>query len=156
MQRSLVRAVSFLPPLPFCVIVTLRRPVPSRLFRLKRFTALQLRGMSFPEVTQHKIHPSRQSAQLLATYSGANNFPLESCKREKTFYMILRESYSPRRAMLEAVLAAERRAATDYTQRAREADELGDKGLAVQLEDMVRDESGHSEETERMLRDWPL
>ena len=27
---------------------------------------------------------------------GANNFPLESCKREKTFYMILRESYSPR------------------------------------------------------------
>ena len=69
MQRSLVRAVSFLPPLPFCVIVTLRRPVPSRLFRLKRFTALQLRGMSFPEVTQHKIHPSRQSAQLLATYS---------------------------------------------------------------------------------------
>jgi bacterioferritin len=58
--------------------------------------------------------------------------------------------------MLEAVLAAERRAAVDYTQRAREADELGDKGLAVQLEDMVRDESGHSEETERMLRDWPL
>jgi bacterioferritin len=60
------------------------------------------------------------------------------------------------RAMLEAVLAAERRAAADYTQRAREADEMGDKGLAVQLEDMVRDESGHSEETERMLRDWPL
>ena len=60
------------------------------------------------------------------------------------------------REMLEAVLAAERRAAADYTQRAREADEMGDKGLAVQLEDMVRDESGHSEETERMLRDWPL
>jgi bacterioferritin len=60
------------------------------------------------------------------------------------------------RAMLEAVLAAERRATKDYTQRAKEADELGDKGLAVQLEDMVRDESGHSEETERILRDWPL
>jgi bacterioferritin len=60
------------------------------------------------------------------------------------------------REMLEAVLVAERRATADYTQRAREADEMGDKGLAVQLEDMVRDESGHSEETERMLRDWPL
>ena len=60
------------------------------------------------------------------------------------------------REMLEAVLAAERQATKDYTQRAREADELGDKGLAVQLEDMVRDESGHSEETERILRDWPL
>lgn len=60
------------------------------------------------------------------------------------------------REMLEAVLAAERKATQDYTQRAREAEEFGDKGLAVQLEDMVRDESGHSEETERILRNWPL
>ena len=60
------------------------------------------------------------------------------------------------REMLQAVLEAERRATKDYTQRAKEAEELGEKGLAVQLEDMVRDESGHSEETERILRDWPL
>lgn len=60
------------------------------------------------------------------------------------------------RQMLEAVLAAERQATQDYTQRAREAEEFGDKGLVVQLEDMVRDESNHSEETERILRDWPL
>jgi bacterioferritin len=60
------------------------------------------------------------------------------------------------REMLEAVLAAERQATKDYTQRAKEAEEFGDKGLMVQLEDMVRDESGHSEETERILRDWPL
>jgi bacterioferritin len=58
--------------------------------------------------------------------------------------------------MLQAVLEAERQAVRDYTQRATEADAFGDKGLAVQLEDMVRDESGHAEETERMLRDWPL
>jgi bacterioferritin len=58
--------------------------------------------------------------------------------------------------MLQEVLKAERRATTDYTKRAREADARGDKGLAVQLEDMVRDESGHAEETERILRDWPL
>lgn len=57
--------------------------------------------------------------------------------------------------MLEAVLAAEIQAGKDYTERAKEADEFGDKGLAVQLEDMVRDEMGHSEESERMLRDWP-
>jgi bacterioferritin len=60
------------------------------------------------------------------------------------------------REMVEAVLEAERQATRDYTERAREAEEFGDKGLAVQLEDMVRDESGHSEETERILRDWPL
>ena len=65
-------------------------------------------------------------------------------------------SASTNREMLEAVLAAERQATADYSQRAQEAEAFGDKGLVVQLEDMVRDESGHSEETERILRDWPL
>ncbi|NNF27296.1 MAG: ferritin-like domain-containing protein [Gemmatimonadetes bacterium] len=60
------------------------------------------------------------------------------------------------REMLEAVLAAERQAVQDYSKRAEDAEAYGDKGLVVQLEDMVRDESGHSEETERILRDWPL
>ncbi|MEW5985739.1 MAG: ferritin-like domain-containing protein [Chloroflexota bacterium] len=60
------------------------------------------------------------------------------------------------RQMLEAVLEAERQATRDYAERARQAEAYGDKGLAVQLENMVLDESGHSEETERMLRDWPL
>ncbi|MCB9771369.1 MAG: ferritin-like domain-containing protein [Candidatus Omnitrophica bacterium] len=60
------------------------------------------------------------------------------------------------RAMLEAILEAENHAKKGYTQRAKEAEELGDKGLVVQLEDMIRDESTHSEETERILRDWPL
>jgi bacterioferritin len=63
---------------------------------------------------------------------------------------------STNREMLQEILAAERQATSDYTVRAKEAEALGDKGLAVQLEDMVRDESGHSEETERILRDWPL
>jgi bacterioferritin len=58
--------------------------------------------------------------------------------------------------MLKEIYKAEKKATADYTERAKEADEFGDKGLAVQLEDMVRDESGHAEETERILRDWPL
>ena len=58
--------------------------------------------------------------------------------------------------MLQAVLEAERRARADYTQRAKQADEFGDKGLQVQLENMVADESTHFEETERMLREWPV
>ncbi len=60
------------------------------------------------------------------------------------------------REMVEAVMAAEKKAIAGYTQRAKEAEEYGDKGLAVQLEDMVRDESNHFEESERILRDWPL
>ncbi|MBI2404507.1 MAG: ferritin-like domain-containing protein [Gemmatimonadetes bacterium] len=60
------------------------------------------------------------------------------------------------RDMLLAILEAERQAVAEYTQRAKDAEAFGDKGLVVQLEDMVRDESGHSEETERILQDWPL
>ena len=60
------------------------------------------------------------------------------------------------RDMLRAILEAERSAIKGYAERARQADEYGDKGLQVQLEDMVRDESNHAEETERVLRDWPV
>lgn len=56
--------------------------------------------------------------------------------------------------MLEAVLAEERDAVANYSKRAEEAEAYGDKGLAVQLEDMVADETEHAEETERMLRNW--
>ncbi len=57
-------------------------------------------------------------------------------------------------AMLQAILAAETQAGKDYTLRAQQADEYGDKGLVVQLEDMVRDETGHAEETAKLLKNW--
>jgi bacterioferritin len=60
------------------------------------------------------------------------------------------------REMVEEILNAEKRAVADYTKRAREAEEFGDKGLVVQLEDIVNDETGHLEEVERLLRGWPL
>lgn len=60
------------------------------------------------------------------------------------------------RGMLEAVLEAENNATASYVQRAKDAEEYGDKGLVVQLEDFIRDESSHVEETARILRDWPL
>ena len=60
------------------------------------------------------------------------------------------------RDMLEAVLAGERRAVAAYTERAQEAEACGEHGLALVLDDMVRDETTHMEETERILRDWPL
>ena len=56
------------------------------------------------------------------------------------------------RDMLKAILEAEQQAGKDYTLRAKQADEFGDKGLAVQLEDMVRDETSHAEETAKLLK----
>jgi bacterioferritin len=56
--------------------------------------------------------------------------------------------------MLEEILAAEKQAIIDYTKRAEEADAIGDKGLMVALEDMVSDETGHAEETQKLLKNW--
>lgn len=58
--------------------------------------------------------------------------------------------------LLEAALAAEIKAVAGYIERAEQADELGDVGLKVQLEDMVRDETEHKEQIERILRDWSV
>lgn len=60
------------------------------------------------------------------------------------------------RELVEAVLAAERVAVKDYTQRVKDAEAFGDIGLVVHLEDIVRDETHHAEETERILRNWPV
>ena len=60
------------------------------------------------------------------------------------------------REMIEAVAEAERQAVADYSARADQAEEYGDRGLVVQLDDMIRDETGHLEESLRILKDWPL
>jgi bacterioferritin len=61
---------------------------------------------------------------------------------------------STEREMLERIVEAERLAVESYTVRARQAEAAGDKGLQVQLEDMIRDETEHLEETQRILRAW--
>src|SRR5262245_42641000 len=56
--------------------------------------------------------------------------------------------------MLVNVLEAEKKAIADYKVRAEEAAAAGDKGLATRLETIVEDETGHFEETEKILRGW--
>lgn len=58
--------------------------------------------------------------------------------------------------LLEAALVAEKKAVAGYKERAEQAEQFGDVGLKVQLEDMVRDETSHKEQIERILRDWSL
>ena len=60
------------------------------------------------------------------------------------------------RALLQAVLDAELQAVRDYTERAQQAEAIGDIALKVQLENQIADETGHAQETERILRDWPV
>jgi len=58
------------------------------------------------------------------------------------------------REMLEMLVAAEREDIEAYTRRAREAEQAGDVGLRVQLENMVLDETRHLEEFRKILAEW--
>ena len=56
--------------------------------------------------------------------------------------------------MLENALAAEKQAISDYEERIRQAEALGEVGLKVNLESQVADETRHEEEIERILAGW--
>jgi bacterioferritin len=58
------------------------------------------------------------------------------------------------RDLLEEVLAAETRAIAGYTKRIAQAEAVGDIGLKVQLEDIIRDETTHREETQKLLAEF--
>lgn len=104
----------------------------------------QLSAFFLEEVADEQLHAQFLANKIVALGGEPTTVPDKVAKAENN------------REMLQAVLAAEKQAGADYTERAKQADEFGDKGLAVQLEDMVADETGHAEETERMLRDWSL
>ncbi len=58
------------------------------------------------------------------------------------------------RTMLQYIYEAESAAVENYTKRREQAEALGETGLAVQLDDMINDETGHREEVVKMLRGW--
>lgn len=56
--------------------------------------------------------------------------------------------------MLKNILEAEEQAMADYTRRAIEAEEAGEIGLKVELENLIVDETRHKEEVELILAGW--
>jgi bacterioferritin len=58
------------------------------------------------------------------------------------------------REMLENALADEKATIARYVRRRRQAEELGHHGLAVDLDDLIRDESNHRDEIEQILKRW--
>ncbi|MFN3648259.1 MAG: ferritin-like domain-containing protein [Armatimonadota bacterium] len=57
--------------------------------------------------------------------------------------------------MLRAVRDAEERAVRNYTQRAQQADALGEIALKVQIENFIADEQTHMQEVDQILAEWP-
>jgi bacterioferritin len=56
------------------------------------------------------------------------------------------------KAMLKFDLQLERSAVDNYRARAMQAEEAGEIGLKIKLEEMIVDETGHAEQLERILR----
>ena len=58
------------------------------------------------------------------------------------------------RTMLEYIYEAEAQTVENYKKRREQAEELGEAALAVQLDDMINDETGHRDEVKKMLAGW--
>lgn len=54
--------------------------------------------------------------------------------------------------MLEEVLEAETKSIERYVERRAQAEEYGDYGLAVDLDEIISDETDHKEETQKLLQ----
>lgn len=61
---------------------------------------------------------------------------------------------SSNRDRIELALDAESETIERYERRARQAEEAGEIGLQVRLEDLIADETEHKEEMELILRDY--
>ncbi len=101
-----------------------------------------LRQFFAPEIAEELVH-AQFLADKIASLGGE---PITSPRKVP--------SASGPREMLEHVLEAERQAIVDYKLRTEQASEFGDKALATHLENIIEDETGHFEETEKILRGW--
>jgi bacterioferritin len=56
--------------------------------------------------------------------------------------------------MIELALQAERDTIRRYTERARQAEAVGELGLKIELENLLAEETRHKEDLERILSGW--
>ena len=102
----------------------------------------ELRSLFLAEARDELTH-----AQFLAD-------KIASLGGEPTVIPLRVKSAAQPREMLENALACEIQAVMDYGERIRQAEEYGDIGLRVVLENQVADETRHKEEVERILSGW--
>jgi bacterioferritin len=102
----------------------------------------ELKGFFEAEIPDETMH-AKYLADKIAALGGVPTVTPEAVPQETNA-----------KKMLENIVEAERTARNNYSTRAKQADELGEVGLANRLEDMADDESGHLDETLKILRGW--
>lgn len=102
----------------------------------------ELKNFFLAEVPDETMH-AQYLADKIAALGGVPSVTPEAVPQETEV-----------KKMLENIVEAERTARNNYSTRAKQADELGEVGLANHLEDMADDESSHLDETLKILRGW--
>ena len=106
------------------------------------FNGEELRELLRDEVTEELGHATFLADKIVALGGDPTTRP----KEYKTPKDI--------KGMLEFDLKLEREAVEAYKKRAQQADEYGDLGLKVKIEELIADETEHVEKIERILRGW--
>jgi len=106
------------------------------------FNGEELRELLRDEVTEELGHATFLADKIVALGGDPTTRP----KEYKTPKDI--------KGMLEFDLKLEREAVEAYKKRAQQADEYGDLGLKVKIEELISDETDHVEKIERILRGW--
>lgn len=102
----------------------------------------ELKGFFAGEIPDETLH-AQYLADKIAALGGVPCVAPEAVPQETNV-----------KKMLQNIVEAERTARNNYSVRAKQADELGEVGLANHLEDMADDESGHLDETLKILSGW--
>ncbi len=102
----------------------------------------ELKGFFAGEIPDETMH-AQYLADKIAALGGVPCVTPEAVPQETNV-----------KKMLENIVEAERTARNNYSVRAKQADELGEVGLANRLEDMADDESNHLDETLKILSGW--
>ncbi len=102
----------------------------------------ELRGFFQGEIADEQLHAQYLADKIAAMGGDPTTVPSPV------------EPANSAEEMLRAVIVAEGRAIANYTERVRQADELGEVGLRVQLENFISDEQTHKQEVEQILAEW--
>ena len=99
-----------------------------------------LKGFFETEIPEELQHAQFLADKITALGGKPTTTPAKLTLRETT------------RGMLEQVMEAEAETIDRYVKRMKQAEELGEYGLANNLHDIISDETKHKEETEKLLR----
>lgn len=100
----------------------------------------ELREFLEPEVTGEMQHAIFLAQKITALGGKPTTIPVQH------------KSPKDVKGILKYDLKLEREAIENYRQRCMQADEAGEIGLRVKLEELIVDETGHAEQIERLLR----